>query len=206
MKIDSRKLRALMASQGHTQTMLADLAGVSRQTLQAILKKDSPEVRSETLRGLVRALRLPDESALQEDALAGYKAVVAAEHACLDFRGLGLPATEPRPLDDLFVPARVHRVLDPNSNKACDLARTGNGAEIAQTSLTTEEDVSELALAQCLARWSRLLLRGDPGSGKTTALRHLARSYAEGIQAEAGYPKGPLTPIFVRLAEYAKAR
>src|SRR5206468_7101367 len=51
-----------------------------------------------------------------------------------------------------------------------------------------------------------LVVRGEPGSGKTTSLRHLARSYARGTQQQESYPAQRLTPLFVRLADFAKAR
>src|SRR3954447_15283213 len=109
MKIDTEKLRQLIVSQGFSNKRLAEEAGLTRQALQAILRKDQAEVRGRTLQGLLRALRLPDENSLREDPLTGYKELVAEEHARLDFRGLGLPTTEPRLLDALFVPIRVRQ-------------------------------------------------------------------------------------------------
>src|SRR5205823_14897619 len=67
-------------------------------------------------------------------------------------------------------------------------------------------EFGQLSVADCLLRHRRLLLRGEPGSGKTTSLRHVARSYARGTAGADGYPGRPLTPLFVRLADYAKAR
>jgi predicted nucleotidyltransferase len=205
MRIDSQKLRTLIASQGYTNTSLAKVAGLSRQALQAILNKDRAEVRGRTLQGLVRALKLPDENVLGDDPLAGYKALVADEHARLDFRGLGLPVTEPRLLDDLFVPIRVRQVTGPKHGEGCGSAPLGEGVEQAEPTLSAEE-FGELTVAECLLRHRRLLLRGEPGSGKTTSLRHAARRFAEGTPGRDGYPGRPPTPLFVPLADYAKAR
>jgi predicted nucleotidyltransferase len=155
---------------------------------------------------LVRALKLPDENVLREDALTGYKALVADEHARLDFRGLGLPATEPRLLEDLFVPVRVRRVAERKHDEGCGSTPLGKDEEATEVSPTVERESSELSFAECLNRHRRLLVRGEPGSGKTTSLRHVTRTYAKGTQKEAGYPDRPLAPILVRLADYAKAR
>src|SRR5205085_1205084 len=64
----------------------------------------------------------------------------------------------------------------------------------------------ELPVAHCLSLHRRILIRGEPGSGKTTALRHAARAYARGLLAEGGYPKQSRVPLMVRLADFAKAR
>jgi predicted nucleotidyltransferase/transcriptional regulator with XRE-family HTH domain len=205
MKIDSKKLRALMTSQGYTNAKLAKIAGLSRQALQTILNKDRAEVRGRTLQGLARALKLPDENVLGEDPLAGYKALVTEEHAHMDFCGLGLPAAEPRLLDDLFVPVRARRVAEPDHDEGCELTPPGKDGETPEPRVVAEKDSGEGTVAECLFRYRRLLLRGEPGSGKTTSLRHLARSYAKGTQGKDDYPDRPLAPLFVRLAEYTKA-
>jgi predicted nucleotidyltransferase len=205
MQIDSKKLQTLIASQGYTNTSLAAAAGLSRQALQGILNKQWAEVRSKTVQGLVRALKLADPSLLWGDALVGYKARVAHEHSTLDFRGLGLPITEPRPLDDLFVAVRVRRVPQLKPDKDCGAAPTENGADSADSARPAEE-LGGVPLGECLTQHGRLLLRGEPGSGKTTALRHVARSYAKGTQKADGYPPDPLTPLLVRLADYGRAR
>jgi len=207
MKIDSRKLRKLIASQGYTNKRLAEAAGVSRPALQAILTKDRAEVRGKTLLGLIRALKLPDESALLDDPLTKYKEGVAEDNAQLDFRGLGLPAANPLFLDELFIPVRVRRSPTPLSDSQnCGDQTSPALPDSSRTCLPPEEEGRDLKVAECLCRYHRLLVRGEPGSGKTTTLRHLARSYAESRQQQDGYPEQPLTPLFVRPADYARER
>src|SRR5438876_9031618 len=200
MKIDASKLRLLVKSHGLTNTKLAAQAGITRQALQAMLREDRVvEVRERTARGLSQALRLADESLLSPDPLVGYKEAVADEHADLTFRGLGLPTAEPRFMDDLYVPIRVARMPDREHNHECQ-------PPAAETEDRPYEESDQLTVAHCLALHRRVLIRGEPGSGKTTALRHAARGYARGPVANGRSPKPSRVPLMVRLAEFAKAR
>src|SRR5207249_1773450 len=52
----------------------------------------------------------------------------------------------------------------------------------------------------------RVLIRGEPGSGKTTALRHAARAYALAQIVNRRSTRRSRIPLFVRLADFAKAR
>ena len=205
MKINTQRLRDFAASRGFTVTSLARATGLTRQALHAILRENSAEVRKTTGQRLARALMLPDENALGEDPLAGYKARLAEEHAQLDFHGLGMAATEPRCLNELYVPVRVRLAGKSKHDKNCRMDSFQPGMESIEPSLS-EDDLGNLVFADCLLRHRQVLLRGDPGGGKTTSLRHVARSYARGTQARDGYPDRPLVPLFVRLADYAKAR
>jgi predicted nucleotidyltransferase/HEAT repeat protein/transcriptional regulator with XRE-family HTH domain len=196
VKIDARKLRSLLQSRGLTNKKLAAQAGISRQALQGFLKTEGIiEVRDKTVKGLAEALRLPDNSVLSPDPLVGYKDAVANEHADLAFRGLGLPAEESKPLSELFVPIRVTQV----SNREFD--------PDSQPPTVEEEEPSEkIAFMQTLTLFRRILLQGEPGSGKTTALRHAARTCAHGLPADCCLPKQARVPLLVRLADFAKAR
>src|SRR5438270_359836 len=107
MRVDTQRLRSVIKAQGITQKRLAQEAGLSRQALHAVLSKEKAEVREKTLKGLLAALKLADESALLDDALAGYKRLVAEAHEQFDFHGLSLPHADPLPLDDLFVAVRL---------------------------------------------------------------------------------------------------
>src|SRR5438552_12119639 len=151
MKIDASKLRALVKSRGMTNTKLAVHAGITRQSLQAMRRGDHVvEVREKTVKGLAQALRLPDERLLSPDPLVGYKDAVAEEHADLTFRGLGLPTTEPRSMDDLYVPIRVARVPDEERDHDCQ-------PPMAATEERPIEESGELMVAHCLALYRRVL-------------------------------------------------
>src|SRR5439155_25336254 len=134
-----------------------------------------------TAQGLVQALQLADGSMLSPDPLMRYKEAVADENADLTFRGLGLPTTEPRSMDDLYVPVRVVRKARERDHD-CE-------PSMAQKEEKPLAEPDERTVAQCLARHRRVLLRGEPGSGKTTLLRHAARAYATGLSGEEGHPK-----------------
>jgi predicted nucleotidyltransferase/transcriptional regulator with XRE-family HTH domain len=200
MKLDANKLRGLVKSQGLTNTKLAAQAGITRQALQGILKDGGVvEVRDKTVKGLAKALRLPDESLLSADPLVGYKQAVADENAVLAFQGLALPTTEPRSIDEVFVPIRVIRLPDREHDHDCQPA----------TADTEDEPIEEsdaLTVGQCIALHRRILIRGEPGSGKTTVLRYAARAHARGLVSEDRSPKQSRVPLLVRLADFAKAR
>src|SRR5439155_16084244 len=124
---------------------------------------------------------------------------VADEHADLTFRGLGLPITEPRSMDDLFVPIRVVRKPDREHGRDCR-------PQTAESEEKPVEEAEELTVAQSVALHRRLLISGEPGSGKTTALRHTARAYAQARVAQGLHPGPARVPLMVALADFAKAR
>jgi predicted nucleotidyltransferase/transcriptional regulator with XRE-family HTH domain len=198
MKIDAAKLRTLVKSRGLTNTRLAAQAGITRQALQGMLRGGQAiDARERTVQGLARALRLPDASLLAPDPLLGYKEAVADEHADLTFRGLGLPTTEPRSIDELVVPVHVIRRPDLDHDRGCQPPT----AEAIEKPL---EEAEELTVAQCPALHRHVLISGEPGSGKTTALRHIARRCARGF-VEGRSPKQSPVPLFVGLADFAKS-
>jgi len=206
MKIDASKLRALLKSHGLTNTNLAARAGITRQALQAMLRGDHVvEVRDRTVRGLAQALRLADESLLAPDPLEGYKQAVADDNADLAFRGLGLPTTPPRSMDEVFVPIRLVRMPDREHDCQPSTIETEEKSIKESAELPVEESES-LTVAQCVGSHRRVLMIGEPGSGKSTALRHIAREYTREPVAEGHHPKGSRVPLMVGLADFAKAR
>jgi predicted nucleotidyltransferase/transcriptional regulator with XRE-family HTH domain len=200
MKIDATKLRGLVKSNGLTNTKVAAQAGITRQALQSMLRQDHVvDVRERTVKGLAQALRLPDASLLSPDPLVGYKEAVAEQNADLTFRGLGLPTTESRSMDDLYVPVRVVRIPEQEGDDDCR-------PPMAETEDAPFEESDKLTVAQCLGLHRRVLICGEPGSGKSTALRHVARAYAQGFVTQGRFPRQPRLPLMLRLADFGKAR
>lgn len=198
MKIDAGRLRALVKSQGLTNTNLAAKAGISRQALQTMLRQDGViEIRDRTVKGLVQALRLTDECLLSPDPLAGYKKAVLDDNTDLSFAGLGLPATDPKSMEDVYVPVKVIPVCERRHDDTCPPS--------ADALEETQIEEPELKVEHCLLLQRRVLIHGEPGSGKTTALRHTARAYAAGPVANNATDRSRL-PLMVRLADFAKAR
>ena len=198
MKIDANRLRALVKTQGLTNTNLAAQAGITRQALQTMLKENRVvEVRDRTVKGLVQALRLGDESLLSPDPLAAYKKAIADENAHLNFAGLGLSGTDPKSMDDVYVPVKVIPLCERSHDDGC------------LTSADEMEDApieeSQLKVEECLLLQRRVLIQGEPGSGKTTALRHAARTCATAPVGNK-IPVRFRLPLMVRLADFAKAR
>lgn len=194
MIIDANRLRTFVKESGLTHTDLAAKAGITRQAIHAILKENQTvEVRDKTLKGLVQALRLADASLLSPDPLARYKQAVAEEHADLSFAGLGLPTADPKSMDEVFVPIRV--VQDPEKNREEDCPPA-----VLESEGAFIEEPEDRTIQDCLALHRRVLIRGEPGSGKTTALRQAARMNAQGRT-----PGPPRIPLLVRLADFAKA-
>jgi predicted nucleotidyltransferase len=193
MKIDSTKVRGLIKSRGVSNSMLASDAGITRQALQALLKAEGAvEVRDKTVKGLVRAFRLTDESFLSPDPLAGYKQAVADQHADLPYIGLGLSNTHARPIDEMYVAVRVVPRPDRKRDEDCSPV-------LNETEDEPIPEASEVPVDDCIKVHHRMLICGEPGSGKTTAMRHVARLHARNTD-------GGRVPLFVRLADFAKAR
>lgn len=197
MKIDSNRLRAFVKAQDLTNANMAAKAGITRQVLQTMLRENRVvEVRDLTVKGLVQALRLADESLLLPDPLAGYKKAVADDNADLSFAGLGMPAADPKCMDDLYVSVKVIPVCESQHEDSCSPS--------ADESEDTPVEESELKVEDCLLLRRRVLIQGEPGSGKTTALRHAARRHVAGPVTD-NFPMRSRLPLMVRLADFAKA-
>src|SRR5207248_849150 len=119
-------------------------------------------IREQTLRGLASALGLSHESELTADPLTLYKEFVVQNNAFVDFRGLALNQAEPLRLEKVFVPVRAVPCVNFRNENGCD--------RHAPHSSVSDEIEREVTVAQCLHRKCRVLLRGEPGSGKTTSL------------------------------------
>jgi len=104
----------------------------------------------------------------------------------IDIRGLGAGTTQAQvfPIDELYIPLATQ-----------DKQPVGQGAESGRTTVKLEE-----ALTQ-----ARLVIMGDPGSGKTTFTRRIAHQLAENLlngDASSAPPRWEQSfPVLIRIPE-----
>ena len=206
MKLDTKKVKGLMESRGLTQAALAEEASVSRGWINTILGSNR-SVRESTLCQIARALdvSIDDITLDAEKSFKSYKRFLSERYGALDFRGCSLTNVWPLQLRTLFVPLRVSgEGPSSEAGRECDEKRTNSShdccSERADDTLN-----SGSALTDCLNRYDRVYVKGEPGSGKTTCLRHIALQYAEGEVPEKSGISPSVIPLFVPLAEYEKA-
>jgi len=197
MRLDIVKLKQLMQERDLSQTELANLSGVSRARINALLKKELPVVHEGTEAKLSKALSLP-EGALDERGIENkYTDEVAKRHAYLDFTDLGIVfIDEPMPMEQGFASLNVREKI----GKKCNIDQ---GDEEGRDSHVSKQPKS-FTLASALQRSHRFFLLGNPGDGKTTALRYITLNYATNNQSRRSYPSDPLIPVFVHLADLAE--
>jgi HEAT repeat protein len=137
----------------------------------------------------------------------------------LEFRGLlQLRSVVRLPLADVFVPLRAtgrERVARPDfdaerfhaEDRAPDEGGDARRFRPAFERMTFQ--TVEAPLHEVVARARRVVVLGDPGSGKSTALRFLALAFAEGTQGAFGLTDAAdarRLPILVPLSAFAEAR
>lgn len=123
----------------------------------------------------------------------------------LDLRGMGFADRVPLRLElsALFVPLWARRELPPGDKAA---SRRSGEPEVAGRELSVNEPPATrerfgepAALTELLEQHGGLVILGDPGSGKTTFLKHLT------LELAADYRPGGRLPFLVPLSGYAHA-
>ena len=202
IEIDTHRLHHLMQEQRLSQTELAKRSGLSRQTLIRLLKRKKARVQLATEQKLATALGLKQGTLDVQGPGTAYRDRLAEQHEYLDFAGLGVVTLEqPVPVDKGFASLKVEAWRPEENEDRDERCRKMEGRLRIDREPKTMMD--GLTIGGALQRCKRFFLLGDPGTGKTTASRHIARSYAQRRQAKNGYPNKAVTPILVRLADWA---
>lgn len=129
-------------------------------------------------------------------------------NATISIRGLqvGTGKAHRFPIDDLFIPLSTMLAAEPRGGKAGRKQRRAPGAEIGKAELARGRVRLEEALQH-----DRLVIVGDPGSGKSTFLRRIAFVLSRALLGEGteidpsslGLPGSPF-PILIELARLAE--
>ena len=207
MELDTQKVKGLMERRGLTQAALAKGASVSRGRINTILGATNRSVRESTVRQIAQALDVSsDEIVIDgDDSSKLYKSFLTKRYGTLDFRGCSLTNVWPLALRSLFVPLRVRgESSGPENDNECGQTKV-KAFHDCYSEMGGGSMVAGSALLDCISRYDRIYLKGEPGSGKTTSLKQIALQYAEDKVAERSSISRSLIPMFVSLAEYEKA-
>ncbi|MCH8243471.1 MAG: NACHT domain-containing protein, partial [Planctomycetes bacterium] len=197
MRINTSKLQELMVERGMSSSELASAADISRTTLGKLQNQHSPTVYAKTVRKLANALGVRPETLDREGLETIYLERVAREHEYVDFAGLGFVVLDDAiPIERVFITPRLNR---PPEGDCTNSARDRHDYEAKRP-----EKSQPIPLPLAMRESRRLFVLGDPGAGKTTALRYLARMYASSENANSDYPSDVSVPVFVRLADWAE--
>ncbi len=143
-----------------------------------------------------------DPAAPDAEALRSYfNNVVLERHSKLSFLFIrpetGKVYTE-ADIETVFVPLHM---TDPDALER--QARLARRMERFEAQREVEEAARPITLPQVIHRYPCFLLRGKPGCGKTTLLRHIALAFARGEQGEKlGWEGPPLLPLLVPLRNF----
>lgn len=213
IKADVRAIRAQLeeASDDQLGAQLAQLA---------MLSGLKPEDLRKIVRRRTRRLGLVSD----EERVTEYCARVAREYMHADFRGIAQQtAFVSMPLDEVFVPLSAapeevtREATEEERGLIEELERAGDARERAELERRLSETgmrgflrgVGERAapMTEVVQRNRKVVVLGDPGSGKTTLVKWLARQCALGSEAMAeklGWGED-VVPVVVPIAGYGKA-
>ncbi|HUU60516.1 MAG TPA: helix-turn-helix domain-containing protein, partial [Phycisphaerae bacterium] len=198
MRLNVKKLREHMESRQIGPTDLARASRLSRGTISRLLSGGRPNVHPGTEGKLAAALGLAPGALDKQGPEGAYLEAVAERDEFLDITGLGIiDGSGPVPMDRAYAPLTLRQRQD---EEACP----PGGEHLARIASRVRHRPKSLSLQEALGRSRRLFLLGDPGSGKTTALRRLARVYARRGQQPDGCPPDRLAPVFVSLPKWAE--
>lgn len=127
-----------------------------------------------------------------QSALGAYLDWACTEYGTIDMAGLGYGRLRV-PLNDVYVPLRFHGCSDAEISSGA--LRTGRALHRG-----SDRDVDLESAFTWAQPAQHLLVMGDPGAGKTTALRKLMWSVIDRDGSAIGLP-APTVPVFLRLRD-----
>jgi predicted NACHT family NTPase len=194
------------------QDFLAGKAGCSRQTIWSLLQ--SNPVDCDVFMAVCKHLGLnweeiakPDQPEAPVATNAQLDALVQqarsqiqpyTQERCGSMRVLDM--TQPIDLDNLYIQVNIlHKLTRLRSAELAELLREG-GLETFDRFCMGGVQQERVPGLEAVAKFSKLMILGKPGAGKTTFLKHLA------MQCLAGRFQGDRVPFFITLKEFAETK
>lgn len=167
----------------------------------AFPEADEFEIRCVDERAVLDAAARGDEEERFAAAERAYLREVERKHGRIEIRGLQLSARVHQDLEISYVPLHIEEPFeaDPPRGPKKATARKKPGAAAAKpddevmAAMVRALDRARVPATQALAKHPRLLLIGEPGSGKSTLVAYLATRAARGeLGADAGWAENPV--------------
>ena len=188
--LDIPKIRAAIVAQGISQSTLVSRSGLSRAQIGRLLSTDRPLVREKTWLSLSRALGVDPASLTVGGGLQKFRECTADDLGSVDFRGIGMPMYQWQSIDAVFIEPDV----------VPEKSSLGDACGFDEGTPSLDGRRPPVLVTEAIRGQDRIILLGDPGSGKTTVLKWLAYTHA---RSGAG---GRDLPIYVRLPEFSRAQ
>ena len=150
---------------------------------------------------LRRLFGQPKPPAARRKALQAYLTFLHDRHRFADFKGMGVANRVPLRLDlaDLYVPLKARIELPQGETWSRDLLYAGRPIPDEDRAALGDRLSQPVPVVDLLQRHAGLVILGDPGSGKTTFLKHLT------VRVATGQHPDKRLPVVAPLSAYANA-
>lgn len=200
---------AELAPQPELRTLLdAELAQVKdeRALREAEAGRRAASAAEGRARKLLSELGLPGPPPAMVAAAESYLGYLVDFHSYLSFKGMGITDRVPLrlPLREMYVPLTARQEVPEGETPAREVRLAGRRITAEEMGALGERLSGPRPVLDLLRENDGLVLLGDPGSGKTTFLKSLLLTLAEG-QGEAPAGLGARLPVYLPLAAWARA-
>lgn len=206
-----KKIRAILKKKEWTQADLADFVGCSRQTIASLLKGN--RINGDYFREICSQLNLEQNEIVKDELIEEnqqsdcYIDVLVQEirqkikpviqEQCGKMRVLDM--TQPIGLNDIYTNVNIlEKITGRRRKEIYELLEESNFGDFERFGLGEIKEKRVPGL-EAVEKYSKLMILGKPGAGKTTFLKYLA------IQSIEGKFKTELVPIFITLKDFAEA-